>query len=49
VDLVLNYSSFNLFFNKEIIKKRIDLVKEAFKGYLMTQDHVKESIAKRIF
>jgi predicted AlkP superfamily pyrophosphatase or phosphodiesterase len=44
VDLVLNYSSFNLFFNKEIIKnKGLDLVKvkEAFKGYLMTQDHVK--------
>jgi predicted AlkP superfamily pyrophosphatase or phosphodiesterase len=44
VDIVLNYSSFNLFFNKEIIKsKDLDLVKvkEAFKGYLMTQDYVK--------
>jgi predicted AlkP superfamily pyrophosphatase or phosphodiesterase len=44
VDLVLNYSSFNLFFNKEIIKnKKLDLVKvkQAFKDYLMTQDHVK--------
>jgi predicted AlkP superfamily pyrophosphatase or phosphodiesterase len=44
IDLVLNYSSFNLFFNKEIIKsKGMDLVKvkEAFKGYLMTQDYVK--------
>ena len=43
-DLVLNYSNFNLFFNKEIIKsKGLDLVKvkEAFKGYLMTQDYVK--------
>jgi predicted AlkP superfamily pyrophosphatase or phosphodiesterase len=44
VDLVLNYSSFNLFFNKEIIKnKKLDLVKvkQAFKDYLMTQDYVK--------
>jgi predicted AlkP superfamily pyrophosphatase or phosphodiesterase len=44
VDLVLNYSSFNLFFNREIIKsKGLDLVKvkDAFKGFLMTQDHVK--------
>jgi predicted AlkP superfamily pyrophosphatase or phosphodiesterase len=44
IDLVLNYSSFNLFFNKEIIKsKGMDLVKvkDAFKGYLMTQDYVK--------
>lgn len=44
VDLVLNYSSFNLFFNKETMKaKNLDLnvVKDAFKGYLMTQDYVK--------
>lgn len=43
-DLVLNYSSFNLFFNKERIKKKgLDLVKvkQAFKDYLMAQDHVK--------
>jgi predicted AlkP superfamily pyrophosphatase or phosphodiesterase len=43
-DLVLNYSNFNLFFNKEIIEsKGLDLVKvkEAFKSYLMTQDYVK--------
>jgi predicted AlkP superfamily pyrophosphatase or phosphodiesterase len=43
-DLVLNYSSFNLFFNKETIKsKNLDLnvVKDAFKDYLMTQDYVK--------
>ncbi|WP_016989514.1 alkaline phosphatase PafA [Flavobacterium sp. ACAM 123] len=43
-DLVANYSSFNLFFNKETIKaKNLDLneVKEAFKNYLMTQDYVK--------
>ncbi|MCW2121061.1 alkaline phosphatase PafA [Flavobacterium sp. 7A] len=43
-DLVLNYSSFNLFFNKEVIKsKNLELkdVKEAFKEYLMTQNYVK--------
>lgn len=43
-DLVLNYSSFNLFFNKERIKKKaLDLVKvkQAFKDYLMAQDYVK--------
>ncbi|MBP6182259.1 alkaline phosphatase PafA [Flavobacterium sp.] len=44
VDLVLNYSNFNLFFNKEIIKSRgLDLnkVKQSFKDYLMTQEQVK--------
>jgi predicted AlkP superfamily pyrophosphatase or phosphodiesterase len=44
VDLVLNYSSFNLFFNKDIIRrKELDLVnvKRAFKDYLMTKDYVK--------
>lgn len=43
-DLLLNYSNFNLFFNKEIIKtKGLDLqkVKQAFKEFLMTQDQVK--------
>jgi predicted AlkP superfamily pyrophosphatase or phosphodiesterase len=43
-DLVTNYSNFNLFFNKEIIKsKGLDLVKvkQAFKDYLMTQEQVK--------
>lgn len=43
-DLVLNYSSFNLFFNKEIIKtKGLELtkVKQAFKDFLITQDYVK--------
>jgi predicted AlkP superfamily pyrophosphatase or phosphodiesterase len=43
-DLVLNYSNFNLFFNKEIIKtKGLELgkVKQAFKDFLMTQDQVK--------
>jgi len=44
VDVVLNYSSFNLFFNKEIIKNKgleLSKVKEEFKSYLMTQDYVK--------
>jgi predicted AlkP superfamily pyrophosphatase or phosphodiesterase len=43
-DLVLNYGSFNLFFNKEIIKtKGLDLakVKQSFKDFLMTQNYVK--------
>lgn len=43
-DLVLNYSNFNLFFNKQIIKtKNLDLtkVKQAFKDYLMTQEQIK--------
>ncbi len=43
-DLVLHYSSFNVFFNREKIKgKNLDLnvVKQAFKNYLMTQNHVK--------
>ena len=44
VDLVLEYSSFNLFFNKEIIKtKSLELVKvkQAFKDYLQAQEQVK--------
>ena len=44
IDVVLNYSSFNLFFDKGIIKsKNLDLatVKEEFKQYLMTLDYVK--------
>jgi len=43
-DLVTNYSNFNLYFNKEIIKTRgFDLakVKQVFKDYLMTQEQVK--------
>lgn len=43
-DLLLNYSDFNLFFNKETIKsKGLELakVKQSFKEYLMTQDYVK--------
>ncbi len=43
-DLVLNYSNFNLFLNKEIIKTKgleLSKVKQAFKDFLMTQDQVK--------
>ena len=43
-DLVLNYSSWNLFFNKASIKsKGLELakVKQSFKDYLMTQKQVK--------
>jgi len=43
-DLVLNYSNFNLFFNKDIIKAKgldVSKVKQAFKEFLMTQDQVK--------
>ena len=43
-DLVLNYSNFNLFFNKEIIKTKgleLNAVKQAFKDFLMTQDYMK--------
>jgi len=40
----LNYSNFNIFFNKEIIKtKGLELtkVKQSFKDFLLTQDQVK--------
>lgn len=43
-DLVLNYSNFNLFFNKEIIKAKgleLSKVKQSFKDFLMTQEQVK--------
>lgn len=43
-DLILDYSNFNLFFNREKIKnKSLELakVKQAFKDYLMTQEQVK--------
>jgi predicted AlkP superfamily pyrophosphatase or phosphodiesterase len=48
-DLVLNYSNFNLFIDKEKIKTKVlDLakVKQAFKDYLMTQDQVKRVYAE---
>lgn len=44
VDIVLNYSNFNLFFDKKIMNsKGLELVKikQSFKEYLMTQEHVK--------
>ena len=44
VDLVLNYSNFNLFFNKEILKAKgleLNNVKQAFKDHLLTQDYMK--------
>jgi predicted AlkP superfamily pyrophosphatase or phosphodiesterase len=43
-DLILNYSSFNLFFNKEIIKAKgleLSKVKQSFKDFMMTQEQVK--------
>ncbi len=43
-DVILNYSNFNLFFNREVIKaKSLDLakVKQVFKDYLMSKTHVK--------
>jgi len=43
-DLVLNYSNFNLFFNKDLVKtKGLELtkVKQAFVAFLMTQPQVK--------
>ena len=43
-NLVLDYSNFNIYFNKELIKSRtLDLVKikQDFKNFLMTQEQVK--------
>ena len=44
VDLVLNYSNYNLFFDKKQIQEKglsLDKVKLAFKDFLMTMPHVK--------
>nr|WP_315186788.1 alkaline phosphatase PafA [uncultured Flavobacterium sp.] len=44
VDLVLDYSNFNLFFNKGIIKEKgleLSKIKQSFKDFLMTQEQVK--------
>ena len=44
VDLVLDYSNFNLFFNKELVKQKgleLAKVKQSFKDFLMTQEQVK--------
>ncbi|MDI1256031.1 MAG: alkaline phosphatase family protein [Flavobacterium sp.] len=43
-DLILDFSNFNVFFNKEIIKtKGLDLakIKQSFKDFLLTQESVK--------
>lgn len=43
-NLVLNYSNFNVFFNKEVIKTKglkLKKVKQEFKDFLMTQEQVK--------
>ena len=45
VDLVLNYSNFNIYFNKQIIKdKGLELVKvkQSFKEFLITQPQIKK-------
>ena len=44
VDLVLNYDSFNLYFNKDILKDKgleLSKIKQSFKDFLMKQDFVK--------
>lgn len=44
VDLVLNYSNYNLFFDKKLIKEKglsLDKVKLDFKDFLMAMPHVK--------
>jgi predicted AlkP superfamily pyrophosphatase or phosphodiesterase len=43
-DLVLNYSNFNVFFNKPVLKEKgLDLakIKQSFKDFMITQDQVK--------
>ncbi len=43
-DLILNYSNFNLYFNKDIIKSKgleLSKVKQSFKDFLMIQNQVK--------
>ena len=43
-DLILNYSNFNVYFNKETIKSKgleLNKVKQSFKDFLMTQEQVK--------
>ncbi|MFD1602822.1 alkaline phosphatase PafA [Flavobacterium artemisiae] len=45
VDLIQNYSNFNVFFNKSLMKEKgLDLVKvkQEFKDYLIAQPHVKK-------
>jgi predicted AlkP superfamily pyrophosphatase or phosphodiesterase len=48
-DFILNYSNFNLFLNKELINKKgltFETVKQTFKDYLMSLDHVKNVFSK---
>ncbi|WP_158728927.1 MULTISPECIES: alkaline phosphatase PafA [unclassified Flavobacterium] len=43
-DLILDYSNFNVFFNLDLVKQKgleLTKVKESFKGFLMTQEHIK--------
>lgn len=43
-NLVVEYSNFNIYFNKDLIKSKgleLGKVKQAFKDFVMTQDHVK--------
>jgi predicted AlkP superfamily pyrophosphatase or phosphodiesterase len=43
-DLILDYSNFNLFFNRDLIKQKgleLAMVKQSFKDFLMTQEQVK--------
>ncbi len=44
VDLILDYSNFNVFFNKDILKQKgleLNKVKQSFVSFLMTQEQVK--------
>jgi predicted AlkP superfamily pyrophosphatase or phosphodiesterase len=44
VNLVSNYSNFNIYLNKNLISEKgleLSKVKQSFKDFLMTQDHVK--------
>lgn len=43
-DLILDYSNFNVFFNLDLVKQKgleLTKVKESFKSFLMTQEHIK--------
>ncbi|MFB9077008.1 alkaline phosphatase PafA [Flavobacterium procerum] len=46
IDLLLNYSNFNIFFNKPLIKEKgleLAKVKQVFKEYLIAQPHIKKA------
>ncbi|WP_396190893.1 alkaline phosphatase PafA [Flavobacterium sp.] len=43
-DLILNYSSYNIYYNKDILKSKgleLEKVNEAFKGFLYSKEYVK--------